>query len=89
MGVKLGVSAYGKNIRGCIQKFPDLVDNEMNNNKHSLRSKTKDYGDKTTYTDSQNSDITAPCGRELYYLRFSRQAWPVRKLLDTPSYMMH
>jgi hypothetical protein len=30
-----------------IQKFPDWIDNEMNNkNKHSLRSNTKDYGAK-------------------------------------------
>jgi hypothetical protein len=36
------------NIRGCTQKFPDWVDNEINNNnKHSLRSNTKDYGAKT------------------------------------------
>jgi hypothetical protein len=33
-------------IRGCIRKFPDWVDNEINNNKHSLRSNTKGYGDK-------------------------------------------
>jgi hypothetical protein len=38
-------------IRGCIQKFPDWVDNEINNknnnnNKHSLRSNAKDYGGK-------------------------------------------
>jgi hypothetical protein len=36
-------------IRGCIQKFPDWIKNEINNNnnKHSLRSNTKGYGDKT------------------------------------------
>jgi hypothetical protein len=35
-------------IRQCIQKFPDWVDNEINNNnKHSLRSNTKGYGGKT------------------------------------------
>jgi hypothetical protein len=34
-------------IRGCIQKFPDWVDSEMNNNKHSLSSNTKGYGGKT------------------------------------------
>jgi hypothetical protein len=36
-------------LRGCIQKFPDWVDNEIYayNNKHSLRSNTKGYGDKT------------------------------------------
>jgi len=37
-------------LRGCTQKFPDLVDNEINknnNNKHTLRSNTKGYGGKT------------------------------------------
>jgi hypothetical protein len=36
-------------VRGRIQKFPDWVDNEIcaYNNKHSLRSNTKDYGGKT------------------------------------------
>jgi hypothetical protein len=36
-------------IWGCIQKFPDWVDNEIYayNNKHSLRSNTKGYGGKT------------------------------------------
>jgi hypothetical protein len=31
---------------GCIQKFPDWNDNEINN-KHPLRSSTKGYGGKT------------------------------------------
>jgi hypothetical protein len=57
-----------------MQKFPDWVDNEINNNKYSLRSNTKRYGGKTHYTDSQNSDTTAPSGRELYHLQFSLQA---------------
>jgi hypothetical protein len=36
-------------VRRCIQKFPDWVDNEINNSnyKHSLRSNTKGYGGKT------------------------------------------
>jgi hypothetical protein len=60
----------------CIQKFPDWIDYEIYayNNKHSLRSNTKCYGDKTHQTDSQNSDTTAPNGRELYHLHFSLQA---------------
>jgi hypothetical protein len=55
-------------IRGCTQKFPYRVDNEIYdyNNKHSLSSNTKGYGGKTHYTDSQNSDTTEPNGRELY-----------------------
>jgi hypothetical protein len=32
----------------CIKKFPDLVNNEINNNnKHSLRNNTKGYGGRT------------------------------------------
>jgi hypothetical protein len=48
----------------------------MNNKscKHSLRKTTKGYGGKTHYTGSQNSDTTAPIGRELYHLQFSLQA---------------
>jgi hypothetical protein len=63
-------------VRGCIQKFLDWVNNDINynNNKHSLRSNTKGYGGKTHYTDSQNSDTTAPSGIELYHLHFSLQA---------------
>jgi hypothetical protein len=34
-------------IRGCIQKCQDGVDNEINNNQHSLRSNTKGCGGKT------------------------------------------
>jgi hypothetical protein len=36
-------------LRGCIQTFPDWVDNEIYayNNKHSLRSNAKGYGGKT------------------------------------------
>jgi hypothetical protein len=44
------------------------------NNKHSLRSSTRGYGSKTYWTDSQNSDTTAPSSRELYHLQFSLQA---------------
>jgi hypothetical protein len=33
-------------VRGCIQKFPDWLDNEINN-KHSLRSNTEGCGGKT------------------------------------------
>jgi hypothetical protein len=64
-----------QDLRNRVQNFPDWVDNEINNNnRHSLRSNTKGYGDKTRWTDSQNSDTTAPSSRELYHLQFSRQA---------------
>jgi hypothetical protein len=44
------------------------------NNKHSLRSNIKGYGGKTHYTDTQNTDTTAPSGIELSHLQFSLQA---------------
>jgi hypothetical protein len=52
------------------------VDNEINNNnnKHSLRSNTKGYGGRIHYTDSLNSDTTAPSGKELYHMQFPLQA---------------
>jgi len=63
-------------IRGCIQKYPESLDNDTYdyNNKHSLRNNTKDYCGKTHYTNSQNSDATASSSRELYHLQFSLQA---------------
>jgi hypothetical protein len=67
---------YGSiHTQGCIQKFPEWFDNEMYayDNKHSLRSNTKDYGGKTHKTDLQNRDTTAPSGRELYHLQFLLQ----------------
>jgi hypothetical protein len=39
-----------------------------------LRSNTNGYDGKTDYVDSQNEDITALRGRELYHLQFSLQA---------------
>jgi hypothetical protein len=38
-----------REIRGCIQKFSDWVDNEIYDysSKHSLRGNTKGYGSKT------------------------------------------
>jgi hypothetical protein len=43
--ILLGSRKHTKYIREYIQKFPDWVDNKMNNNnKHSLRSNTKGYG---------------------------------------------
>jgi hypothetical protein len=82
-------SKIQKFIRGCIQKFPDWANNEINNNnKHSLRNNTKGYGGKTNYTDPQNSGTTAPSGTELYHLQFSLQA-ASPKILDTPYMTMN
>jgi hypothetical protein len=40
----------------------------------SSEATQKGYGDKIHWSDSQNSDTTAPSGRELYNLQFSFQA---------------
>jgi len=46
----------------------------MNQKYTPVRSNRRGYGGKTRYTDSQNSDTTAPSGTELHHLQFSRQA---------------
>jgi hypothetical protein len=70
------MSSYTERVRGGIQKYPDWVDNEIysNNNKHSLKNNTECYVGQTQENYSQNSDTTAPSGRQLYHLQFSRQA---------------
>jgi len=77
-------------IRGCIQKFPEGADNEINNNNnnHSSRSNRKGYGGKTRWTDSQNSDTAAHNGRELYHLQSSFQA-ASPETFGYPSYELH
>jgi hypothetical protein len=65
-------------------KVPDCINNEINNNNKHLRSNTKGYGGKTHYTDSQNSDTTAPSGRELYCLQFLLQAASLETYGYTP-----
>jgi hypothetical protein len=74
--ITLPTDSPGCDIRGCIQNYPDRVDNEIYayNNKYALRNNTKGYGGKTHQADSQNSDTTACSGRELYHLQFSLQA---------------
>jgi hypothetical protein len=82
------VRAY--NIRGCIKKFPDWVENEIYVCLwyYSLRSNTKGCDGKTHYVDSQNSDTTAPS--DSYTICNFRSRRPVRKLLDALMYVfMH
>jgi hypothetical protein len=43
---------------------------------YSLGNNTKGCGGKNHQTDSQNSDTSAPSGRELYHLQFSLHASP-------------
>jgi hypothetical protein len=63
------VAPKEKGIPVCIQKFPDLVDKEIDAYilYYSLWSNSKGYGTITNYTDSQNSDATAPSGRAIKY----------------------
>jgi hypothetical protein len=69
-----------RQLNACTRVYPEvsgLSRNKINSNddnKHSLGSNTKGYGGKTHETGSQNSDTTAPNGRELYHLQFSLQA---------------
>jgi hypothetical protein len=53
---ELSTSSLFENVRGCIEKFPDWVFEELRRQ------------------NSQNSDTTAPSGRQLYHLQFSLQA---------------
>jgi hypothetical protein len=79
------VDSVDDNFRGCIQKFPDLVDNEINNNnKHSLRSNTKGYSGKVTRL-THKTAIQLHLVAESCTICSSRSRRPVRKLLDTPS----
>jgi hypothetical protein len=75
------LTATMKKIQGCNQKFPDWDDDEINDNKHSLRLNTKGYGGKThkvaikLHLLAEICTICSSCSRR------------VRKLLDTPSYV--
>jgi hypothetical protein len=73
-------------IRGCDQKFPVWVDNEIYayNNKHSLRSNTKDYAKLTRLTHKIAIQLHLVAQSCTIYSSRSRR--PVQKLLDIPSY---
>jgi hypothetical protein len=71
-------------IRWCIQKFPDWVDNEINNNKHSLIINTNVMVAKLT-TLTHRIAIQLHLVAERCILCSSRSRRPVRQLLDTPS----
>jgi hypothetical protein len=76
----------GVHVPGCIQKFPDWVDNEINNNssnKHSLRSNTNGYGGKTHKTDSHKIALQLRLLAESCTTCSSGSRWPIQKLLDT------
>jgi hypothetical protein len=71
------------NIRGCHQKFPDWVDQEVkdNKNKHSLEATQSVMAAKT-------NRMTHKIVIQLYLVDDSstiRSRRPIRKILDTPS----
>jgi hypothetical protein len=68
------------------QKFPDWVHNELNNNKHSLRSKQRVMAAKLT-TLTQKIAIQIHLVEESCTICSSRSRRPVLKLLNTPSYI--
>jgi hypothetical protein len=73
-----------RHLRGYIQKFMDWVDNEIYAylRYYSLRSNTKGYGGKTNKIAIQLHLVAESCT-----ICSSRARRPVRKLLDTPSYL--
>jgi len=75
-------------VRGCIQKFPDWVDNEIYAyfSYYLLRSNTKDYGGKPTRLTHEMATQLHLVAESCTICNF-RSRRPVRKLLDTPSYL--
>jgi hypothetical protein len=75
-----------RDIRGCIQKFLDWVDDEINsnNNKHSLRSNTNVMAAKVTRM-THKLAIQLHLVAESCIIWSSRSRRPVRKLLNTAS----
>jgi hypothetical protein len=72
-------------VRGCVLKFPDWVDNEIDidDNKHSFRSNTNACDGKIHL--SHKIAIQLLLVAERCTICSSRSKRPVRKLLDTPS----
>jgi hypothetical protein len=80
----LGIVACS--IRGCIQKFPDWVDNEVNdNNSKHLRSITRVMVAKLSRL-THKIVVQLHLVAESCTIYSSRSRQPVWKLLDTPSY---
>jgi hypothetical protein len=76
-------------VRVCIQKFPGWIDNEINNNnKHSLRSKTQRVMAAKLTRLTHKIAIQLHLVPESCTICSSRSRRLVRKLLDTPSYIL-
>jgi hypothetical protein len=81
-------------ILGCIQKFPDWFDNEINNNnnnnnnnKHSWEAIQRVMAAKLTRL-THKIAIQLHLAAESCTICSSRSRRPVRKLLNTPSYVI-
>jgi hypothetical protein len=66
-------------LRTYIQKFPDWVDNEINNN-------TRWEATQRVMAAKSQNDTTAPSGRELCHLQFSLHAASLEMFGHTPVY---
>jgi len=91
----------GVEIWGCKQKFPDWVDNEINNNnKHNNNNNNNNNNNKNTVCEATQkvmgaelAILTHKITMQLYLVAescticSSRSRLPVRKPLDTPSYV--
>jgi hypothetical protein len=76
---------YSRPVRGCIQKFPDWVYNEITTINTRWEATQRVMAAKLTRLSQKNSDTTYLVA-ESCTICSSRSRQPVRKLLDTPSY---
>jgi len=86
-----GRQGYVTIIRGCIQKFPDWVDNEINNNnnnKHLLRATQMIMAAKVTRLTHKIAIQLHPVA-ENCTVSSSGSMRPIQKILDTCSYIAH
>jgi hypothetical protein len=74
-------------VRGCIQKFPDWVDNETTTNTRWEATRSVMATKLTTLT--HKIAIQLHLVAESCTISSSRSKRPVRKLLDTPSYGLY
>jgi hypothetical protein len=70
-------------IRGCIQKFPDWVDSEINNNNNTRREATQRVMEAKLTRLTHKIAIQLQLEAESWIICSSRSGRPVRKLLDT------
>jgi hypothetical protein len=77
------VVLHVRNVRGCIQKFPDWNDNEIDTRWEATQSVTAAKLTRLTHKIATRLHLVA----ESCTIRNSSSRRPVRKLLDTLSYL--